>query len=852
MNHDWLEELLPRATLSPRLRICWLLFFVLFPAAYIAGIMLEMAEDSPARISGAKDRVASIRVAQQFAATKGFDVAGWRRYVVVETNEDLLAYYASQGKPTMAGVSLLAPARVIEVMFRPADKSNDFRVYLSLTGRVVGYQVGKFRPPARVKTSIGLGNMDVHTSTTETDEENNIPNTAADEEIEALARTALAVDVPLSHFLNLGTPTVKTDDKDPSLKNVVCKAKSPERKEVTFYITVGVRDSKVVSERVEAKVDDDYVKNKLPAKNGFNDVLRFFWGLFISNSVIYAAVRYAKRTLQKEISHVRTLVVSVLFAVSIFTLFYTRVLDELAISVSAKIFTELELPVYAFAVFAFLILGLLVGISYGSGEGEVREAFPGKLTSLDALLAGRIFSRDVAASYLFGAAAAGWFFLVQQAADSFLTTNVVAAQQEVLGYTFARNPWLTLLVGEQYNSILIAIFGLLLPASLLLRSDFKKWRRYGSLILFAMLSVSRDASHNPNVWLAVFSMITLAGALLLTFFAFDFLSALVCVTVLSYTNQLAELTAAFPSWTHFSLSFAILGMVTVSVAALVALRGRRVREEDVRPRYAKYLAERMSLQAEIHAAREAQLRLLPQSAPEMAGLQLAACCLPAHGVGGDFYDFFRLDATRLGIFVAQGSDQGLASALCIALAKGVLMHTSLQPDLPTHTLLELEATIARLREGNEAGVITFAYGIMDTLRNSLTYARLGASPRLVLSRPVAKGAKITTLAPLERVVAVPGRSPDAPQVHEGTAHMQPGDHLILFTKGVTCLRKRRFGAGEYQWLDILMREIERQDATIQTSLLSTLSKYQKNAAADLTAVVVRVEQSQVLAQEVVA
>jgi serine phosphatase RsbU (regulator of sigma subunit) len=102
------------------------------------------------------------------------------------------------------------------------------------------------------------------------------------------------------------------------------------------------------------------------------------------------------------------------------------------------------------------------------------------------------------------------------------------------------------------------------------------------------------------------------------------------------------------------------------------------------------------------------------------------------------------------------------------------------------------------------------------------------------------------------MVSVPGRPQSAPQVHEGTAHLQPGDHLIFFTNGVTSLRKRRFGAGEYQWLDILMRDIERTDTTIQTSLLSTLSKYQKNAADDLTAVVLRMEQSQAVAQEGVA
>jgi sigma-B regulation protein RsbU (phosphoserine phosphatase) len=295
--------------------------------------------------------------------------------------------------------------------------------------------------------------------------------------------------------------------------------------------------------------------------------------------------------------------------------------------------------------------------------------------------------------------------------------------------------------------------------------------------------------------------------------------------------------------------FAALALVTVAMAAYLALRGRRVREEDVRPLYAKNLAERMAMQAEILAAREAQLRLLPQAAPEVPGIQMAACCLPAHGVGGDFYDFFRLDANRIGIFIAQGGEQGLASALCIALAKGVLMHTSLQARSPTQIIVDLEASIAELLEGGSADRLSFAYGVIDTRRNFLNYARIGASPRLVVYRA---DSGLTTSSQLERSVSVPQRSKNAPAIYEGAAHTQPGDYLIFFTEGITSLRNRRFGNREFQWLDVLMRELGRQDTALQTALVSTFTKYQRQAKDDLTAVVLRVLRSEATVQEVVA
>jgi serine phosphatase RsbU (regulator of sigma subunit) len=849
MNASWLEELLPHALLSQRMKLWWVVFFTLFPLAYVGGVMLEFAKDSPARISGAEDRAASIRTARQFAATKGFPVADCKTYVDVETHDDLLLYYKGAKQPELAAANLIAPARVIEVMFRPHDQSDDLRVYLSLTGRVAGYWIGKSVPHRRGATSNAIG----FNSSGNSDEDEGGGKSADnsdDTDAEVLARRALAGSSALLNSLITGKPRISADEDDSARSNVIWTASPPGRKELTFYVTVGLRDSKVVEQRVQATIDKHYLESNLARGTAkYREGLYGIYGLFLTFGVIYGIYRYAKRTIQKEVSHLRTLVVALLFLISYSTLAYSVGMDVVTSYFTAKVFGQIQIAMYAGCIILFSMMGLLVGIAYGSGEGEVREAFPGKLTSLDALLVGRIFSKDVGASVLFGAAVAGWLLLCQNGIDHFLQANAIVWQGTLLRYTFARLPGLALLIGEQYDALLVAAAGLLLPASFLLRSGMKKRRGFLWLGAFALCAVARDAAGSSTFPSAILALIVLATGLLLPFFAFDLLAAMVCLASLAYFSELAELSAAFPSWITFSMVFAALAAVTLAIAAYLALRGRRVREEDVRPLYAKNLAERVSMQAEILAAREAQLRLLPQAAPEMPGLQMAACCLPAHGVGGDFYDFFPLDANRIGIFVAEGGDQGLASALCIALAKGVLMHTSMQPHSPTQIILALEASIAELLEGGSGIHISFAYGIIDTRRNLLNYARIGSSPRLVIYRP---DAKLTTSSQLERMVAVPHRPKSAPQVYEGAAHSQAGDHIIFFTNGVTSLRTRRFGNREFQWLDILMRELGRPDAPLQTALVSAFSKYQRHASDDLTAVVLRIVQSAALFKEGVA
>jgi len=832
MRFAWLEGLLPGAVLTPKSQIAWVLFFVLFPLAYTGGVMLETREESPAMMRGFEDRAGSIRKAEEFAASKGYPVSGWHEYVIANTRDSLLAYYdAHANDPVVSAVSRAVPGQDVEVLFRSPDESREFRTYLSLSGRVTGYDFGKSK--AARSANFNINGISISSTTTSDDDDLSMSNSirTSDMEAESIARKAMSAN----GLIELGKAHVGTADDDLARHDVWWKGSPASRPELTITVNVGVRDHQVVSEHIEASVDKkDQVK--VPA---FRSAYWSIYSFFLMFCVVYSMIRYAKRTLQKEVSHLRTLVVAVLFGVCYSTLIYTVGVDQVAGRLSGSMFAKIGLIIDISAATAFLVMGLLVGIAYGSGEGEVREAYPGKLTSLDALLAGRIFSRDVGASLLFGAAAAGWLLLIHEAGAYFLTGDVMATRGDVLTFTFARLPWLSLLVGRQYDALLIAVTGLLLPASFLMRRSMRRSRRFACLIVFALCSVMYDAAKYPTFASSVLAMAVLAGALLLPFFAFDLLAAMVSLSALSFVEELTRLSAVFPSWNSFAEMLAAVAGLVLLVATWLALRGNSVNEEEMRPQYAKNLAQRMSLQAEVQAAREAQLRLLPQDLPELPGVQFAACCLPARGVGGDFYDFFRLDADRVGIFVAQGGDQGLASALCIALAKGVLMHSSRQPKTPTETIIDLEASIGELLEGGSAGRISFAYGVMDTRRHVLSYARLGNWPRFVVYRQGA-GA------------AVPERRHGSSAIYEGSTQVNIGDFLIFFTKGIAALRVKRFLRSEYQWLDALMPYLGKREQPLQASLQTAMANHQRRISDDLTAVVLRVVQTEMLTQEVVA
>jgi sigma-B regulation protein RsbU (phosphoserine phosphatase) len=52
--------------------------------------------------------------------------------------------------------------------------------------------------------------------------------------------------------------------------------------------------------------------------------------------------------------------------------------------------------------------------------------------------------------------------------------------------------------------------------------------------------------------------------------------------------------------------------------------------------------------------------------PDVRGLELAGICLPAIGVGGDYYDFLPLPDERIGLVIGDVSGKGVPAALLMA------------------------------------------------------------------------------------------------------------------------------------------------------------------------------------------
>jgi sigma-B regulation protein RsbU (phosphoserine phosphatase) len=264
----------------------------------------------------------------------------------------------------------------------------------------------------------------------------------------------------------------------------------------------------------------------------------------------------------------------------------------------------------------------------------------------------------------------------------------------------------------------------------------------------------------------------------------------------------------------------------------LALENSRL-TEDIRME----IAARERLNRELEIAREVQQRLFPQELPHVKGLDFAGYCRPASGVGGDYYDFIRLDDGSLGIAIGDVSGKGIAAALMMASLQASLRGQTITT---SSTVAEMIERINRLvfEASAENRYATFFYAAYNPATYSLRYVNAGHNPPILLRTCEA----LQHVSRLEEGGTVIGLFPEAPY-REETLQLRPGDIVVAFTDGITeALNDHDAEFGEQSLIDGVLRHDSRSAADIITSILQQVDGFTSGAPQhdDMTLVAIRV------------
>jgi len=204
--------------------------------------------------------------------------------------------------------------------------------------------------------------------------------------------------------------------------------------------------------------------------------------------------------------------------------------------------------------------------------------------------------------------------------------------------------------------------------------------------------------------------------------------------------------------------------------------------------------EKQRLEEELRIARQIQMSLLPaQGALTLPGVRVAALCLPAAEVGGDYYDLLPLSDTRMGVLVADVSGKGTSAALYMAELKGLVLSLSRIHDSPARLLCEANRILAANMDRHS--FITMTYAVVDTARRTMRYARAGHNPLLHFE---ARTGKTHVLAPGGLGLGIDRGERFEQLLQEAELPLVSGDLFLFFTDGLSeamNTRSELFGEG---------------------------------------------------------
>jgi serine phosphatase RsbU (regulator of sigma subunit)/CHASE1-domain containing sensor protein/anti-sigma regulatory factor (Ser/Thr protein kinase) len=222
-----------------------------------------------------------------------------------------------------------------------------------------------------------------------------------------------------------------------------------------------------------------------------------------------------------------------------------------------------------------------------------------------------------------------------------------------------------------------------------------------------------------------------------------------------------------------------------------------------------------SVEQELRMARRIQHALLPKDLPELEGWQIAYHYQPAREVGGDFYDFLRLEDGRLGLVIGDVSGKGMAAALVMANTQSVLRAVAQRGGItPGQVLAEANELMYAYMPPNT--FVTCFYGVLDPMSGRLVYTNAGHD--LPYER---HGREVDEL----RARGMPLGLMPGMEYEEEEAVLATGDDLLFYSDGLVEAHDPKGEMFGFSRLQGLIRAHRSGDSSLISFLLSELTRF---------------------------
>jgi len=251
----------------------------------------------------------------------------------------------------------------------------------------------------------------------------------------------------------------------------------------------------------------------------------------------------------------------------------------------------------------------------------------------------------------------------------------------------------------------------------------------------------------------------------------------------------------------------------------------------------RHIAQKARLQTELQTARAAQMSIMPQSDPQIEGFFISGVCVPAHEVGGDFFDYIWLnrEKTKFGIAIGDVSGKAMQAAMTAVLSSGMLYSKVDCVASVKEIMTELNRPLYSKTDKKMFTALCLAS--LDIQTKEFVFTNAGLSEPLLKSQNGA--AYIESVGP-----RLPLGSFKDNTYLETKLQLKPFDVVVLFTDGIPEAQNH---GGKFYGYDSLKDLVEKMDtftlsaAEIKDRVISDVKRFSGGVPQhdDMTVVVIK-------------
>jgi len=190
--------------------------------------------------------------------------------------------------------------------------------------------------------------------------------------------------------------------------------------------------------------------------------------------------------------------------------------------------------------------------------------------------------------------------------------------------------------------------------------------------------------------------------------------------------------------------------------------------------------EKKRMDHDLEIAREIQGILLPSSSPVVPGYELSGVNIPARQVSGDYFDYIRMDPSRLGVAIADVSGKGVPASLIMAMCRSVLRSEAVNKTSASEVLRRVNRQL--YPDIKEDMFISMAYLILDADGRQVTLARAGHDAPLLYRAGTKEVEKLT---PKGMALGIDSGEVFNRVCADFSFTLEKGDCILLYTDGAT-------------------------------------------------------------------